>query len=287
MTTTLVKAFARISRTIGADPAHVQGGGGNTSVKLDDRRMAIKASGVRLDGVTESGGFAVVDHRAIADRLRAGEIDDAGFARSIQEAVLEPGSRPSIETGLHALLGRFVIHTHPVYVNVLTCAEEGERLSARIWPGRVWVPYAAPGRGLVHALRQAAAGSSAGAPIFLQSHGLIVAGETEAAVLALHEEVNARCRDAVCAGEFVADAGASDLEALGGEALFPDQIVYAEPGADRATRAAVETAAARRFILETLRRAGLAPRFLAPHEVDAVRNMEAERYRRALAAGAQ
>ena len=48
-------AFADLSNRIGARPDYVQGGGGNTSVKLDGGLMAVKASGFRLSDVRVFG----------------------------------------------------------------------------------------------------------------------------------------------------------------------------------------------------------------------------------------
>ena len=55
-----LKELARISQEVGKHPDFVQGGGGNTSAKLDDRYMAVKASGYRLDQVTEQDGYVIV-----------------------------------------------------------------------------------------------------------------------------------------------------------------------------------------------------------------------------------
>ncbi len=41
----LLDDYARLSQSAGARMDYVQGGGGNTSVKLDDTYMAVKASG--------------------------------------------------------------------------------------------------------------------------------------------------------------------------------------------------------------------------------------------------
>ena len=52
-----------ISKDVGKNPVFVHGGGGNTSAKLDDRYMAVKASGYRLDQVTEWDGYVIVDYQ--------------------------------------------------------------------------------------------------------------------------------------------------------------------------------------------------------------------------------
>ena len=47
----LLEAFAKVSGIAGARADYVQGGGGNTSVKLADGLMAIKASGFCLKDI--------------------------------------------------------------------------------------------------------------------------------------------------------------------------------------------------------------------------------------------
>ena len=64
-----VKNLVNISRKIGSYPEFVQGGGGNTSVKIDGNLMAIKASGYLLKNMTEDDGFAFVNYRDIDDHI--------------------------------------------------------------------------------------------------------------------------------------------------------------------------------------------------------------------------
>ena len=61
----LLADFARLSQTAGARPDYVQGGGGNTSVKLADGLMAIKASGYCLKDIYVDMAYAVVDAQAL------------------------------------------------------------------------------------------------------------------------------------------------------------------------------------------------------------------------------
>ena len=60
-----LRTFSRISKTVGARAHYVQGGGGNTSVKLKDGLMAIKASGFCLKDIEPDKAYAVLDGAAI------------------------------------------------------------------------------------------------------------------------------------------------------------------------------------------------------------------------------
>lgn len=60
-------AFAEMSKIAGARADYVQGGGGNTSVKLADGLMAIKASGYCLSDITPDRAYAVLDYETIRD----------------------------------------------------------------------------------------------------------------------------------------------------------------------------------------------------------------------------
>ena len=53
--------FVKMSRIGGSRVDYVQGGGGNTSVKLPGGRMAIKASGFCLKDIGQQQGYAVVN----------------------------------------------------------------------------------------------------------------------------------------------------------------------------------------------------------------------------------
>jgi hypothetical protein len=57
--------WADLSRRLGQDLLMTQASGGNTSVKLDDRRFLVKASGLRLGEVTTDKGWVLADYQAI------------------------------------------------------------------------------------------------------------------------------------------------------------------------------------------------------------------------------
>ena len=57
---TNLENFRRVSGTVGARADYVQGGGGNTSVKLDGGLMAIKASGYCLKDIDVDKAYALM-----------------------------------------------------------------------------------------------------------------------------------------------------------------------------------------------------------------------------------
>jgi rhamnose utilization protein RhaD (predicted bifunctional aldolase and dehydrogenase) len=207
-----LQQLENISQPVGKCPDFVQGGGGNTSIKMDDAYMAVKASGFRLDQVTKTEGYVIVDYQKIRKYFK--EVDttrDVNFeqesAAFMKSCVLQDKNpdnlRPSIETGFHSFLGKAVIHTHSVYANILCCAREGKELAGKIFKEGfhvLWVPYINPGFDLTIGLNQAIdkfREENGGSPniIFMENHGVIVTGENDEECLALHERVNDKIKE--------------------------------------------------------------------------------------------
>ena len=154
-----------ISRFYGEGTDFVISGGGNTSVK-DAERMAIKASGAALRGITEAGFVELARKpvRAILGR----SYPEEPFAREarIKADLLasrtnpESGGRPSVEASLHESIEyRYVVHTHPFLVNALTSARDGEKQAARLFGDEaLYLRYCDPGYTLAVHLHEALEG---------------------------------------------------------------------------------------------------------------------------------
>lgn len=202
--------YARLSQSAGARMDYVQGGGGNTSVKLDDAYMAVKASGFCLSDVKPDQAYAVMDYSALRAFYRghqASEFDNVEQAGSelakASTIAIEglPALRPSVEAGFHSLLGKFVIHSHSVYANLACCAVEMKQILTEALAGADYswgmVPYIDPGARLSFAIREELSRveretGKQPTVLFMQNHGLIVHEETADACLKLHDAVNAR-----------------------------------------------------------------------------------------------
>jgi len=186
--------LVQVSRLVGEDGSLVLGGSGNTSVKTPDGKfMYIKASGVALKDMTVSSGWRKLAVKPVLDIL-----DDKALAALDAErrqlrvtnrlisAACDPfdkGIRPSMESCFHALLGRCVIHLHPVAVLAYACARDGRKVLEELLAGHsiswAWVPYADPGYGLARKIKKVVAvyrdrNDMYPMVLVLQNHGCVV-----------------------------------------------------------------------------------------------------------------
>ncbi len=191
--------FIKISRYAGMRNDLAQAGGGNTSVKLDDHIMLVKSSGVQLADVKEQSGYSKVDYRKIVDYFKE-HVEPAKedvFTEEIGKELLKDaqieGGRASIETFLHAVTGRYTLHSHPALVNILTAREEGTETLRTLFPKAVFVPYRKPGAALAETyyklFREQQAKGAEGSVIFLSNHGLVVSGDDGDEVIRKTEQV--------------------------------------------------------------------------------------------------
>ena len=111
----------------------------------------------------------------------------------LKDAFIE-GKRPSIETFLHSISGRYTLHTHPIVVNAMTCRKNGMEILADLFPDALIVPYAKPGVELAKAYfkeyrKKATKKNQIFDVVFMQNHGLVVSGSTADEVIEKTEYV--------------------------------------------------------------------------------------------------
>ncbi len=178
----------------------VQAGGGNSAYKLSDEKMAIKASGYQLADVTEQEGYAIVNPKIIKEAFLNCEdfstITDEKSKKILEEAFIE-GARPSIETFLHSISGKYSLHTHPIVVNALTCRKNGKDILKKLFPDALIVPYATPGVELAKAYfteykKYKLIYQEDPKYVFLMNHGFLASADTADEVIALTEDVTRR-----------------------------------------------------------------------------------------------
>ncbi len=203
-------AFSRLSGVLGARADYVQGGGGNTSVKLDDRLMAIKASGFMLSDITPQKAYAVLDYgqlRSFYLGQNPQDLEDVeamGSAAARQNTLSIEGLaalRPSVEAGFHSLLDGFVAHTHSVWANMAACSSQAESIMQVALEGAGYgyaiVPYVDPGARLTFVIRDALreaekAQGKRPAVLLMKNHGPIAHHDDPDECLRIHEDMNLR-----------------------------------------------------------------------------------------------
>lgn len=195
----IMQDFIKISKYAGMRNDLAQAGGGNTSFKPDGQVMFVKSSGVQLADVKEQAGYSKVNYKRIVDYFKENVepyeeevLTEEIGKKLLQEAQVE-GGRASIETFLHAVTGKYTLHSHPTLVNILTAREGGMETLKALFPEAVFVPYRKPGAALAETYyklyRRQQAQGAAGNIVFLANHGLVVSGGDGETVIRQTEQV--------------------------------------------------------------------------------------------------
>lgn len=299
--------FIETSVSLGSSPQLVQGTGGNLSVKSGGR-MIIKSSGVRMDAVRQGYGYSVVDRKMIAD-MYSKDIGEEEAGRIMESSILE-GMKPSIETGFHSFLGKYVIHLHPVHANVILCCEKNAGMLEEIFQPREFlrVPYAKVGHKLASEIKKLWNGEGL---IFLENHGIIISSDNPGECMKILSFVEGRIEEylasriqsfepfsyapPVQSKGFCASACKHVLAGKSGVFsgfLFPDAAVFSlsekiKTGGEGVTylmdygnAVNVDSVlASHAYIKETASKIGTL-KYLTQREVDDILGMESEKYRR-------
>lgn len=143
------------SRLLGQEPALVQHGGGNTSVKTQRTNLFgekedilyVKGSGWDLATI-EPAGFAPVKMDVLLKMARLEKLSDSDMVREQKAAMILPSApAPSVEAILHAIIPfQYVDHTHSDAVVTLTNAPGGRGRAEEVFGDKVLVmDYTMPG----------------------------------------------------------------------------------------------------------------------------------------------
>jgi rhamnose utilization protein RhaD (predicted bifunctional aldolase and dehydrogenase) len=199
-----LEQLVRMTRSLGEPHRHyVIIGEGNTSCKIDDGGLWIKASGYQMETI-DAGGFLAVNSEPILAMLDnpppdlAAEMTIRNAARRDSSSTLHP----SQEVSFHAMLMhecgvQFVGHTHPTAINGIMTSNRAEQFAhKRLFPDHVvvcgmdsaLVPYCDPGLTLAIGMRDQVRDymqryGEAPRTILLKNHGLVALGQTADEVL--------------------------------------------------------------------------------------------------------
>ncbi|MDP4238318.1 MAG: class II aldolase/adducin family protein [Bacteroidota bacterium] len=194
-----IKELIEISRFYGSDSRFVIAGGGNTSYK-NAEKLWVKASGSSLSTITEEE-FAVLDRAKLSLMSQKTYSNNPAereeeVKNDLAEATINKGKRPSVETSMHNVINyAFVVHLHPTIVNGLMCAQNAEGDLKKLFGNRaLYVEYTDPGYVLFKKVENSIIAyrtryGEEPAVIWLQNHGIFVAGDTIEGVKALYAKI--------------------------------------------------------------------------------------------------
>ncbi len=176
------------SRLIGADPALVLHGGGNTSVKSRTLNkvneevdvLYVKGSGWDLDTLEPPGLPGVLlDHLLKLRNL--GRLSDEDMVNEQRTHLLDASSpNPSVETLLHAFLPhKFIDHSHADASLIIANQPDAEKICKKIFAHRIaTVPYIMPGFALAKASAEVCEKNPQAEGLLLINHGLFTFGDS-------------------------------------------------------------------------------------------------------------
>ena len=180
-----LKNLIQMSKYAGERFDLVQAGGGNSSAKLKNNQMLIKASGYLLSDISINVGYSKVYTNKISNFINSDAIKNEFNKRKkeilakklVEEATINKINRPSIETLLHSTLYKYTLHTHPIVVNIVVIKKKWKEILLSIFKNEdiALVPYRTPGIDLALELNKVI-NTFKKIPkiIFLQNHGLII-----------------------------------------------------------------------------------------------------------------
>ena len=180
-----LKNLIQISKYAGERFDLVQAGGGNSSAKLKNNQMFIKASGYLLSDISINSGYSKVYTNKISNIINNDAIKNEFNKRKkeilakklVEEATINKINRPSIETLLHSTLYKYTLHTHPIVVNIIVIKKKWKEILLSIFKNKdmALVPYKTPGIDLALELNKVISNFKVIPKIiFLQNHGLII-----------------------------------------------------------------------------------------------------------------
>lgn len=214
-----IKDFIKLSKNLGEDILLCQHTGGNISVKTGDH-MFIKASGFKMKDVSRVNGYSIV-RPSMMKNIISSEKYDALF----ESDLFYTGKRPSMEVGLHALLNKYTIHLHPVYLTAILCLDNPEKYLQELYSAYdyAYIPYTTPGYSLFKALKQL---NNKPEIIFLQNHGLIITSDSKERALNLVKETTHKAE--IYLNAFKSFALAFAKEEKSRYYYFPDAIIFSD-----------------------------------------------------------
>lgn len=146
----------------------VQAGGGNISFKCNNL-MFIKSSGTSLSMISPKSGYSIINNTKLFNYINnTTNLDDD----ILSNYNIINNNKPSIETFMHAILKKYVVHLHPIAINNILIKINSEEIIKELFPNSLFISYIKPGSKLCKSILDTNIYNKHNT-IFLQNHGVI------------------------------------------------------------------------------------------------------------------
>ena len=173
-----ISSLVKLSKKYGNNESYIQGPAGNISVKCLNN-MLIKSSGVQLKDVDYFTGWSELDINYLTEYFSfSNKLDNSKYFYILNDSV-QNNTVPSMESGMHSLLKKYVIHTHPNELITILCNKNVESILKDLYSNFLnycYVPLMMPGLDLYEYIAKQ---KQIYDVYFLQNHGIIVTSDTE------------------------------------------------------------------------------------------------------------
>jgi rhamnose utilization protein RhaD (predicted bifunctional aldolase and dehydrogenase) len=177
----VLEQLKKTSARIGVNSLHIQGAGGNTSVK-DEDILWVKASGTRLADAEREDIFVGIHWQEYLSEL------SQDFRAPVKNHTIGHDLKPSIEASLHCLMPhKVVLHTHSIAaLSWLVRADAESGVASRLAGINYSIlPYVSPGTDLAEAFSKHPPTDA----VLLKNHGIVVGAESVEQAESLLESV--------------------------------------------------------------------------------------------------
>lgn len=255
----IISDFLELSTKLSFDINLIQASGGNISIKTN-KNIIVKSSGSHLSQVNFFKGFSICK---MDKQIPHFDCEDS-YNNFLRNLLVNGDENPSMETGFHLTLkDKVVIHTHPIYLNVILCSKESKKIIKELFNDLDYelIDYVTPGYKLTNKLT-----NTNKSIYFLENHGLIVSGKNISKTLKLLEKINRKCKEWVSKNvENYVDIQKKNVSLH----LFPDSVVFEK-----------EMNIFNSLIYNLILKCSLTPKFLTNDEVNEIINLESEKLRK-------
>lgn len=283
--------FIKISQQLGKNILYVQGAGGNTSIKINDK-LYIKASGEKLKNMTKTNGFVCCTYQPLANyfigKKKISKLDEYQFLELVDDSLIKEKSfgKPSMEVGFHAVIpSKYVLHLHSMYTNMFTCMKYGSQIIKKLFkdvPNSI-IEYKNPGYELAYVLSKE---KSLPSLIFLKNHGIIVHGDNLQTCVSLIEEVHHLIEEYLKLHKTLMQFKPLTQYIKMQKYIIPDSAVFSHIKvstlSQKKQKELLEITSMQRYITETIKKLGKSPAYLRKRDVNKLLAMKQEKYRQNL-----